>query len=243
MAPQDEDELRHMARHRPRERPPRGAPIPSRQRLRCSDGGAAASPSGRKGRGVAHGTGWLVWAIGTMASEALRAAERLASERVSTSPVVNGPLREAAGHRVARRPDSPGSRLMTVEENALAGGFGSAVEETVMGAQGAGTSEIERLGIPDEFSRTGRRRSCAPASTSTSRDHAAAHGRFFPKDRGRPAAGFGRSTPPDAPHPNAPLPVPLCSGGDAMIHGRGCCGLPAYNAEKTLERDKLRDSA
>ena len=44
----------------------------------------------------------------------------------------------------------PGSAVMTVEENALAGGFGAAVMEEVEKLGVAGV-RFERLGVPDEF--------------------------------------------------------------------------------------------
>ena len=83
--------------------------------------------------------------VGTGVGLAREAAELLAAEGV-TPTVVDArfvkPLdtellqRLAAGHR----------RIVTVEENTLAGGFGSAVLETV-----GGVTEVVRLGLPDAF--------------------------------------------------------------------------------------------
>jgi 1-deoxy-D-xylulose-5-phosphate synthase len=44
----------------------------------------------------------------------------------------------------------PGARVMTVEENALAGGFGAAVMEAVE-ALGVAAVAFERIGVPDEY--------------------------------------------------------------------------------------------
>ncbi len=99
------------------------------------------------GRGVVlqEGVDVALVGVGTGVGLAREAAELLAAEGV-TPTVVDArfvkPLdtellqRLAAGHR----------RIVTVEENTLAGGFGSAVLETV-----GGVTEVVRLGLPDAF--------------------------------------------------------------------------------------------
>ncbi len=150
MAPKDEDELRHMlatalAAGRPvalrfprgngygvaMDAPPRALPVGKAEVLR----------QGRDG---------LVWAIGTMASEALRAAERLAAESGPDLTVVNARFVKPLDAELLAAQIRPGARLMTVEEGALAGGFGSAVEE-VVAALKVPDVLIDRLGVPDEF--------------------------------------------------------------------------------------------
>jgi 1-deoxy-D-xylulose-5-phosphate synthase len=150
MAPKDEDELRHMlatalaagrpvALRYPRgngygvamDAPPRALPIGKAEVLR----------QGRDG---------LVWAIGTMASEALRAAERLAAESGPDLTIVNARFVKPLDAELLAAQLRPGTRLMTVEESALAGGFGSAVEEAVTALKVPDVL-IERLGVPDEF--------------------------------------------------------------------------------------------
>ncbi len=150
MAPRDENELRHMlatalAAGRPvalrfprgngygdaMDAPPRALPIGKAEVLR----------TGRDG---------LIWAIGTMASEALRAAERLAADAGPDLTVVNARFVKPLDVELLAAQLRPGVRLMTVEENALAGGFGSAVEEAAATLKVADV-QVERLGIPDEF--------------------------------------------------------------------------------------------
>jgi len=150
MAPKDEDELRHMlataldcgkpaAVRYPRgngfgvkmEGPPRPLPVGRAEVLR----------EGRDG---------LVWAIGTLATEARRAAERLAGEGGPDLTVVNARFVKPLDTELLASQLAPGRRLMTVEENALAGGFGAAVMEAIA-ALGARDVAVERLGIPDEF--------------------------------------------------------------------------------------------
>ncbi|HVN76758.1 MAG TPA: 1-deoxy-D-xylulose-5-phosphate synthase [Thermoanaerobaculaceae bacterium] len=150
MAPKDEDELRHMlATAIASERPvalryPRGngygVPMDGPPRL-LPIGKAEVLRTGRDG---------VVWAIGTMATEALRAAERLAAEASLDLTVVNARFAKPLDTELLAAQATPGVHIMTVEENALAGGFGSAVEEAVLALRVPGVA-IERVGIPDEY--------------------------------------------------------------------------------------------
>jgi 1-deoxy-D-xylulose-5-phosphate synthase len=150
MAPKDEDELRHMlatalAAGRPVAlRYPRGNGYGV-----AMDAPPRALPIG-KAEVLRHGRDGLVWAIGTMASEALRAAERLVAEAGPDLTVVNARFVKPLDVELLAAQLRPGVRLMTVEENALAGGFGSAVEEAVAALKMPDVL-IERLGVPDEF--------------------------------------------------------------------------------------------
>jgi 1-deoxy-D-xylulose-5-phosphate synthase len=90
-----------------------------------------------------------VIAIGSCVYPALAAAEQLAGEGLPVR-VVNArfvkPLDEELLTDVARR----SSRIITVEENALLGGFGSAVLE-LFSRRGFTDLIVRRLGIPDTF--------------------------------------------------------------------------------------------
>jgi 1-deoxy-D-xylulose-5-phosphate synthase len=94
-------------------------------------------------------------ALGTMVAPSLAAAELLAADGISAT-VVNArfvcPLDERVIAGLAR---SVG-RLVTVEESAIAGGFGSAVSECLGRLELSGTAHL-RLGIPDTWVRHGRR--------------------------------------------------------------------------------------
>jgi 1-deoxy-D-xylulose-5-phosphate synthase len=96
-----------------------------------------------------------ILALGTMVAPALAAAELLAAQGVSAT-VVNArfaaPLDEAMFTGLAR---SVG-RIVTVEENVIAGGFGSAVSE-MLDRQGLSHTPQLRLGVPDVFVLHGKR--------------------------------------------------------------------------------------
>ncbi len=150
MAPRNENELRHLlatalACNRPAAlRYPRGngygAPM----------GGPPTPLPVGKAEVLRRGIDGVVWAIGTMASEALEAATRLVAEGGPDLTVVNARFVKPLDTGLLVEQVRPGVRLMTVEENALAGGFGSAVTEA-LAASKIRDVVVECLGIPDEF--------------------------------------------------------------------------------------------
>jgi 1-deoxy-D-xylulose-5-phosphate synthase len=94
-------------------------------------------------------------ALGTMVAPALAAAERLAAQGVSATVVdmrFAAPLDEPVIAGLAR---SVG-RLVTIEEGVIAGGFGSAVSES-LDRLGLSATPHMRLGVPDRFILHGKR--------------------------------------------------------------------------------------
>jgi len=93
--------------------------------------------------------------VGAAVPWALEAAELLKRDGLDVT-VVNArfakPLDEELLVRHARR----FGRLVTVEEGAVAGGFGSGVLEALERNEVSGV-EVRRIGIPDEFIPHGRR--------------------------------------------------------------------------------------
>lgn len=91
-----------------------------------------------------------ILAVGSMVYPALEAAERLAAEGIEAA-VINArfvkPLDKSLLYGVARN----FRRIVTVEENALAGGFGSAVLEFFERKVLTAGREFLRIGIPDQF--------------------------------------------------------------------------------------------
>ncbi|HVC80129.1 MAG TPA: 1-deoxy-D-xylulose-5-phosphate synthase [Chloroflexota bacterium] len=149
MAPKDENELRHMLFTAINHdgpvaiRYPRGAGqgVPLDEPLH-------AIPLG-KAEIVREGTDGAIVAIGSIVNTCLEAAEILAGEGLQLT-VVNArfvkPLDEPVLGDLARR----FNQLITVEENATAGGFGSAVSEALE-RLGHPRVAIHRLGVPDRF--------------------------------------------------------------------------------------------
>jgi 1-deoxy-D-xylulose-5-phosphate synthase len=149
MAPKDENELRHMLKtaissDRPiAMRYPRGAGygVTLDQELKVLTLGV--------GEQLESGEDVSIVAIGSTVYPALDAARRL-RERGIRATVVNArfvkPLDKTLILEVALRT----GKLVTVEENALQGGFGSAVLE-LLASEGVYNIKVKRIGIPDRF--------------------------------------------------------------------------------------------
>jgi 1-deoxy-D-xylulose-5-phosphate synthase len=92
-------------------------------------------------------------AYGAMVAPACQAAERLAEGGISAA-VVNARFAKPLDAELLATLAVP--LLVTVEDHALAGGFGSAVLEA-LAARGRSACRVERLGIPDRFIEHGPR--------------------------------------------------------------------------------------
>jgi 1-deoxy-D-xylulose-5-phosphate synthase len=91
----------------------------------------------------------LIVAIGSMVYPSLRAAERLEAEGIHAAVINSRFLKPLDGELLCDWVRRTG-RVLTVEENVLAGGFGSAVLE-VLQERGLFSVRVRRLGIPDLF--------------------------------------------------------------------------------------------
>jgi 1-deoxy-D-xylulose-5-phosphate synthase len=94
-------------------------------------------------------------ALGTMVQPSLDAAELLAARGVSAT-VVNARFAAPLDERMLTGLARAVGRLITVEENVVAGGFGSAVSEMLDRAALSATPLL-RLGVPDTFVTHGKR--------------------------------------------------------------------------------------
>jgi 1-deoxy-D-xylulose-5-phosphate synthase len=149
MAPKDENELRRMlvtalAHSGPVAiRYPRGLGV-----------GATIEPNPEKlpiGKVevLTKGDDLLILAIGSMVAEALEALDHLEAQGIRAT-VVNSRFVKPLDANQLVHLVRPFSRVITVEENALQGGFGSAVLELLVD-HGALPPFIKRIGIPDRF--------------------------------------------------------------------------------------------
>ena len=102
-----------------------------------------------KGELLRQGGDLAIVAIGSAVSQALEAAELLAKRGISAGVVdarYAKPLDEGLIVEIAR---SCG-RVMTIEENVIAGGFGAAVLE-MLSSHHLSEVQVETVGLPDEF--------------------------------------------------------------------------------------------
>jgi 1-deoxy-D-xylulose-5-phosphate synthase len=149
MAPKDENELQHMLKTAIEHEGPTavryprgtGCGVPMDQELKTLKIGKAEL--------IKDGSEAAIIAIGNMVCASIEAAKRLAEEGISVS-VVNArfvkPLDEEMIVSFARKT----GRIITAEEHALFGGFGSAVLEC-LDAKGLTGIKTLRIGLPDRY--------------------------------------------------------------------------------------------
>ncbi|OAG27340.1 1-deoxy-D-xylulose-5-phosphate synthase [Thermodesulfatator autotrophicus] len=148
MAPKDENELQHMLYTAIKCQGPVAIRYPRGAGEGVSlDWELKEIPIG-KGELLREGKDVLLLAVGNMVYPALRAAEFLAQEGLSAT-VINArfvkPLDEDLITEMALRT----GRVVTIEENTLLGGFGSAVLELFQ--QKGLRFPVKRIGLPDKF--------------------------------------------------------------------------------------------
>ena len=149
MAPKDENELQHMLKTAIDHSGPISLRYPRGEGWGVAmDGQMKSLPIG-KAELLRDGNDIVIAAIGQTVLPALKAAQDLAPLGISAA-VVNArfvkPLDgELLGGLLTRV-----QRLITVEDHAVAGGFGSALVEFIAD-QGITGVEIKRLGVPDQF--------------------------------------------------------------------------------------------
>ena len=107
--------------------------------------------------GIRSGSDAVILAYGATAYDALLAADSLAAEDIDVA-VISARFAKPLPKQLlldlwTQHEDMP---IITVEDHALAGGFGSAVLEFAQ-HHGLDTRRVKRLGIPDRFIRHGRR--------------------------------------------------------------------------------------
>ena len=149
MSPKDENELQHMIKTSVYADGPSALRYPRGAGLGAAMDREPVTLEVGKGEIVADGNDLTIVAIGVTVSAALKAAEALKARGISAC-VINArfvkPLDRQLILAEARRTGS----LVTVEENALQGGFGSAVLE-LLEEERITDVRIKRLGIPDRF--------------------------------------------------------------------------------------------
>ena len=149
MAPKDENELQHMLQTAVEHdgpialRYPRGSGygVPLEQKLR-------AMPIG-KGEVLRNGKDGAILAVGVMVYPAVEAANTLAGEGIDLT-VVNARFIKPIDRELILSIALGSGTIFTVEDNALKGGFGSAVLE-LLEEEGVEGVRVTRFGYPDRF--------------------------------------------------------------------------------------------
>jgi 1-deoxy-D-xylulose-5-phosphate synthase len=102
-----------------------------------------------KGEVLREGNDLLVLAIGSTVYSAIHAAERLEDTGIHIAVINSRFLKPLDGDLICHWAQRTG-KVLTVEENVLQGGFGSAVLELLQ-EKGLFSVQVKRLGIPDLF--------------------------------------------------------------------------------------------
>ncbi|MBK5274320.1 MAG: 1-deoxy-D-xylulose-5-phosphate synthase [Desulfuromonadales bacterium] len=149
MAPKDENELRHMLKTAVYSGVPMALRYPRGAGYGIEMDAVLQTLEIGKGELLLEGSDLCIIAIGSTVYPALEAAEALRQKGFSVG-VVNARFVKPLDAELIMSVANNTGRLMTVEENALQGGFGSAVLELLHdnGLQGV---KIRRLGIPDRY--------------------------------------------------------------------------------------------
>ena len=149
MVPKDENEFQHMIKTAME------CPFPTAFRYPRGKGvGVKREASLRpidigKGEVLREGQDILIIAIGSTVYPSLRAAERLADAGIRAAVINSRFLKPLDGTLLCDWAKRTG-KVLTVEENVLQGGFGSAVLELFQ-ERGLISVQVKRLGIPDIF--------------------------------------------------------------------------------------------
>jgi 1-deoxy-D-xylulose-5-phosphate synthase len=155
MASGDKDELRVMLELALNHNGPAAIRYP-RGKIQTSD--IRHQTSGHFGIGEAEilkdGKDVALIALGSTVYPALEAAERLKKEGIGAM-VVNARFIKPLDHNLISSVASIVPRIITIEENALQGGFGSAVLEFLNEVE-VNNVKVRRLGLPDVFIEQGQ---------------------------------------------------------------------------------------
>jgi 1-deoxy-D-xylulose-5-phosphate synthase len=114
-----------------------------------ADGGRSPVELGRS-EILARGERVAVLAYGALVNEAASSLRKLEGEGVRAT-LVNARFAKPLDEGMLREIAKDHECIVTVEEGALAGGFGSAVMEAAGRSGWSGACRVRRLGVPDEF--------------------------------------------------------------------------------------------
>lgn len=149
MAPRDENELQHMLKTAVECGGPVSVRYPRGKGLGVPLDETPRTLEIGKAEILLEGADLAIFAIGYTVQPALVAARRLREEGIDATVVNCRFVKPLDGDLLARVALATG-KVLTVEENVLAGGFGSAVLE-MLEAKDLSGIDVKRLGIPDEF--------------------------------------------------------------------------------------------
>jgi 1-deoxy-D-xylulose-5-phosphate synthase len=148
-APKDENELQHLLYTAVKAKRPMAVRYPRGHGLDVMlDSTLQEIPIG-KGEVIRYGEDVAIIALGASVAPSLEAANKLALKGIETT-VVNARFAKPLDKALITDLASRIKNIVTVEENVLAGGFGSGVA-SLLQESGRNDVKIKSIGIPDEF--------------------------------------------------------------------------------------------
>jgi 1-deoxy-D-xylulose-5-phosphate synthase len=149
MAPKDENELQHMLKTAAGCGYPVSLRYPRGKGVGVSLDGELKTLAIGKGEVLQEGSDLAIIAIGSAVNPALAAVKRLSEEGFNIK-VINARFVKPLDEELILKTVATIKKIITVEENVLQGGFGSAVLELLAEKNITGVG-VKRLGLPDEF--------------------------------------------------------------------------------------------
>lgn len=149
MAPKDEEEFRHMIKTAVDCSSPVALRYPKSRGIGIKKHEALKSIDIPKGEILREGEDILIVAIGSTVHPSMGAAQRLEEVGIEAAVINSRFLKPLDADLITHWAIKTG-RVLTVEENVLMGGFGSAVLELLQ-ENGLFSVKVRRLGIPDRF--------------------------------------------------------------------------------------------
>lgn len=149
MVPKDENEFQHMIKTATECRMPVAFRYPRGRGMGVRREVSLQSIGIGKGEVLREGEDVLILAIGSTVYPSIRAAEKLA-EAGTRAAVINSRFLKPLDANLLCDWAKKTGKVVTVEENVLQGGFGSAVLELFQ-ERGLFSIQVKRLGIPDVF--------------------------------------------------------------------------------------------
>ncbi|MEN6623421.1 MAG: 1-deoxy-D-xylulose-5-phosphate synthase [Smithella sp.] len=149
MAPKDENELQHMLKTAVDCQRPVAVRYPRGKGVGVDLDSEYKALEIGKGEILREGTDLAIFAIGSTVYPALAAAETLAAEGINIK-IINARFVKPLDTELLVAAAKEVKKIITVEENVLHGGFGSAVLEMLAEKNVTGIN-VKRLGIPDVF--------------------------------------------------------------------------------------------
>ncbi len=150
MAPKDENELQHMLYTAVKQNCPVAVRYPRGSGVGVSLDWKLEELEIGKAEVLKHGEDVAIIAIGHHVHTALLASEELEQHGVRAT-VVNARFVKPIDESLIEKLAKDIGRIVTIEENALIGGFGTAVLEVIADKNLTSYVQVKRLGLPDRF--------------------------------------------------------------------------------------------